>query len=457
MKKTVLFLAGLLLSGAAAQAQWALQPIGFRYDATPAYIDAVDANVAWAADFDYPSSIGDRQVARTINGGATWTVTTIPTLLDGQSVTGLVGLSATVALICVHNDQGGGSILRTIDGGTTWTVQTTATQFGGQFSFPDMIAFFSPTEGVCVGDKLPGDNSFEIYATANAGTTWTRIPDATLPVPLADEFPAYNGVLNNQITPSVVGNSVWCLTSEGRVLKSANKGLTWTISDAGLGLSGQSVAFRDANNGLAIGLDDTGGANHQLARSTDGGTTWQMLPYTGPLHPMALDNVPGTSQFLSVGADLSSLGGNNDAGSSYSRDNGQTWVNIENTRSHVALDVASPTVAWSGAFAPATGTGLGAYKLTSTVLGSRQDVALQRGLSVFPNPSADGRFTVKLASLSTDAQLTVFDALGRPVFSRAAKAATPALTLDLGQQAAGIYTLQVKTEGGAAQQKLVIQ
>jgi photosystem II stability/assembly factor-like uncharacterized protein len=453
MKKTVLLLTGLLLSGMGAQAQWLLQPASFRFDATPAYIDAVDANVAWAADYDYLEGYGDRQVARTINGGATWTVSTIPNLVDGQEITGIAALSATTAVISVlDGNQGGGSLLKTTDGGATWTVRTTVGQFDNESSYPDLVTFFNATEGVAVGDPLPGNNSFEIYTTADAGSTWTRVPDAGLPAALPSEYGAL-GILGGLLPPAVVGNSIRFISTEGRVFSSINKGLTWTVSTPGLPEI-QSIAFRDVNNGLAMAIDQTGGPNHTLARTTDGGASWQVVNYTGPMHAIALDNVPGTSQFISVGIDLM----NNDAGSSYSRDNGQTWVSIETTRSHASIDVASPTAAWSGAINDATGTGLGFYKLTSTVLSSTKDVVLQRGLSVFPNPSADGQFTVKLASgLSSEAQVTVFDALGRAVYSRAAKAATPSLALDLSRQAAGVYTLQLQTASGTAQQKLVIQ
>jgi photosystem II stability/assembly factor-like uncharacterized protein len=455
MKKTVLLLAGLLCTGTLARAQWVAQPIGFRFDATPAYLDAVDANVAWAADFDYLNGIGDRQVARTTDGGTTWTVVTIPTLVDGQGITGIVGLSATTALISVvDGNQGGGSILKTTDGGATWTVRTNAAQFADPRSYPDMITFFNATDGVCLGDHLPGDRSYEIYRTTDAGTTWTRVADAALPPTVTDEFGPYT-ILGHQIGASVVGNTLWYPTSEGRVFKSADKGLTWTVSDTGLGTDIQSVAFRDAANGLAVAIDGSGGPSHALVRTTDGGTTWQLVNFTGPLHPLALDNVPGTSQYLSVGSDFSGLGGTNDAGSSYSRDNGQTWINLENTRSHTALDVAAPTVAWSAALDAATGQGLGVYKLTSTALAAAKDVALQRGLSVFPNPSTDGRFTVKLAALPAEAQLLVFDALGRTV--RTQPLTTAALALDLSQQPAGVYTLQIRTGAGTAQQKLVIK
>ncbi|UOG76825.1 hypothetical protein MTX78_09545 [Hymenobacter tibetensis] len=54
-------------------------------------------------------------------------------------------------------------------------------------------------------------------------------------------------------------------------------------------------AFRNAANGLA--KDEEG----NLTRTTDGGLTWTPVLPTGPLHVTGLDNVPGTSTYVSVG------------------------------------------------------------------------------------------------------------------------------------------------------------
>jgi hypothetical protein len=85
-------------------------------------------------------------------------------------------------------------------------------------------------------------------------------------------------------------------------------------------------------------------------------------------------------------------GADNDAGSSFSRDNGQTWIALEDNLSHIVVDAASPTAVWSGAFGP------GVYKLTSTILSTRNDVAVQQGLNVYPNPSTDGQFAIKVGT-----------------------------------------------------------
>ena len=191
MKKTLLALAGVMLGSFTAQAQWVLQPFTFPDPFQVAYnIDAVDANVVWASGNDLLEGTAN-QYARTANGGTSWTTGTITNLTSAETITGIAGLNATTAVVCVTTGTTG-RILKTVNGGTTWTVQTTAPQFAGPSSFPNFVSFFSATEGICVGDP-PTGTAFEIYTTADAGTTWTRVPTANVPAAL----PGETGIVKN--------------------------------------------------------------------------------------------------------------------------------------------------------------------------------------------------------------------------------------------------------------------
>jgi hypothetical protein len=251
--------------------------------------------------------------------------------------------------------------------------------------------------------------------------------------------------------PVAIGNSIWFSTNQGRIYRSADKGQTWNVSTTGVNRAPQGLAFRDATNGLALFLAQTG-RNHTLLRTADGGVTWSQVTYTGPLHGFDLGRVPGNNNYISVGIGEQSQGANNDAGSSFSRDNGQTWIALESTLNHIVVDAVSPTVVWSGALGP------GAYKLTSTVLSTRNDVAVQQGLTVYPNPSSDGQFTIQAGTVRPGTQVRVLDALGRQVYEQPwqGSAATP-FALDLGRVSAGLYTLELASEVGVARRKLVVR
>lgn len=440
------FLLGATLS---AQAQWAYQPVSF---ANPTAVfalnlDVVDANTAWLGTQPGGNNYVPSQVARTADGGLTWPVSNLPLLTSNEEVlTGLSAVSPSTAWVTtVVTSATGGAvparILRTTDAGQTWTVQSGATVFGDRKSFPGFVRFVSATEGVAVGEEIASGTGFEAYTTANAGQTWTRVP--AMPTLLADE-----SIVG--LSSAVLGNSLWFATSTGRVFRSVNKGQTWAVAQApgaSVGNSTASLAFRDAQNGLFSVLSRRSTA-HLLYATADGGATWTTVTYTGPLHGVGLSAVPGTTQYVSTGADLN----NGDAGSSYSRDNGRTWVSIENQIDHLTTEFVSPTAGWSARLTSATG--LGANKFTSRVLGTRTDAALQAGLQLYPNPTADGRATLRVARpLGSPAQVRVLDATGRLLSQQSWDGAAP-LPLDLSRAAAGLYLLEVEGASGVARQKL---
>lgn len=444
----------LLWSGFVAQAQWVTQPIPFvEPEAITLRLDAVDATTAWTVGIS-PDQYFAPQVARTTNGGQTWTLGHLPLLTTAEEdVYGLSAVSASTAWVvtAVHLASPSGitgRILRTTDGGQTWTRQGGPTVFGNPNSVPRFIRFFSVTEGVAGGEQRSPGAAFELYTTADAGQTWTALPNAPATLtPWEDLIP---------LATTTLGSHIWFVTSAGRVFHSATKGLTWTVGQVpgGLGRSPEiaSIAFRDAQNGLLSVLDDWG-SNHLLFATTNGGATWVAVTYAGPLHGMGLSNVPGTGQYVSTGANL----GNGGAGSSYSGDDGQTWTAIDNRLNHLTVEFVSPTVGWSGRI-PLSGSsgGPGVSKFTGTLLGTRTDVAPPAGLHLFPNPAVGGHATLQTARpLGSAAQVRVLDATSRVVREQRWDGVAP-VSLDLSHVAAGLYVLEVQAATGTARQKLVL-
>ncbi|WP_426492361.1 hypothetical protein [Hymenobacter sp. 102] len=441
MKKNVLTLSAILVVCAAAQAQWVQQPFSFTPTSrVPLYVDAVDASTAWSLSSGILSRSTTNQVARTFNGGQNWTVLTIAAIdTDNETIQSLSAISPTTAWV-VTAGVAGGRILKTADAGNTWVVQSTAAMFTGPDSYPNTIHFFNANDGVVMGDPDDTGRGMEIYYTANGGTSWTR---ATVPVGTKDE-------LGTIAPPAVVGNSIWLPNDEGDIFRSLDKGATWTVARQVASEAIENVAFRDQQNGLAI-ISDENSTKHQLFRTTDGGSTWSRLNYSGPLRGFSIDNVPGTGNYISVGLDF----GNGDAGSSYSRDNGQTWVSIETTLNHLFVDAAGPAAVWSGGVGEnSAGTiiGLGANKLTSTVLGARTAL-LVAGASLSPNPSTSGRFRVEwpAAAHVGPVTLTLTDAVGRQVQQRRLESSRAGeASLDLSREKPGLYQVKLESETGVS-------
>ncbi|WP_201983229.1 T9SS type A sorting domain-containing protein [Hymenobacter rubidus] len=84
--------------------------------------------------------------------------------------------------------------------------------------------------------------------------------------------------------------------------------------------------------------------------------------------------------------------------------------------------------------------------------------ALNAALSVAPNPSPNGVFTLSSTEPALlGAPYTVTDALGRVVAQGASVAATATRQLELPTVPAGLYTLQLRTAQGIVTRKLVVQ
>ncbi|RSK34644.1 T9SS type A sorting domain-containing protein [Hymenobacter metallilatus] len=459
MKKALLSLGLFGLAAANAHGQWVLQNTT-NPQTPPSYfsrqIQTVSATVVWQLLQEATSGSSINTFSRTTDGGATWVFNSVNGTAN-YSAAGIHALDANTAFVAQYGAQGGGEIVKTTNGGTTWTKVTTATQFPRTAGFANWVYFFDANNGVSLGDPVGG--YFEVYTTSNGGTTWTRVPQSNLPTPLdANEY----GLVGSYFA---LGNTIWAGTTHlqdpndpnsglpSRILKSTDRGLTWTASPV-TPLSGgiSRLAFVDQNNGLAFQGGD-------LIYTTNGGATWQTRSYTGNFNHFDIDAVPGTSTYVSVGSSVPTVTTAADYGSSYSTNGGQTWIDIDRGRYSSSVDFISRSVGYAGAQTDNLGAG-GVYKYTGTITANKGAQTL-KGLSVYPNPSATGVFEVELTTgLKAGAQVRVFDAVGRQVYSQSLNPtaiATQRTVLDLSQEKAGLYTLELRTEAGVGQQQLVIQ
>lgn len=389
---------------------------------------------------------------------------------SGYQAGNISGISALVAVAATYPAMGtGGEILRTTNGGVSWTKVSTAAQFnGGQGGFCNFVHMFNANEGVSLGDPTAG--YFEILRTSNGGVAWTRNSQATSPVPIGGEYGQARSFFAR-------GNTIWAgtgspvATDPARVLKSTDKGVTWTASALTPLLEGISrLAFKDDLNGIAYNVKanaaGTAIGEVNVIRTSDGGATWSSITpvnaATGSFFYQDIDALNG--RYYSVGSRFPSAApfAAADLGSSTSTD-GINWTQISSSRGFTAIDVVAGTTAnpagYTGFATDAKGVG-GIYKASNIALATR-NAALQGTLSVYPNPSATGLFSVDLGTyLKAGAQLTVVDVLGRQVLAQVLNATaigSRTLNLDLSAEKTGVYTLQIRTEAGIATQKLVVE
>ncbi|MEP7141541.1 MAG: hypothetical protein ABI707_01665, partial [Ferruginibacter sp.] len=224
----------------------------------------------------------------THNGGATWHSQTVAGL-ENNYIYGIAATTAsTVHLIGWNYLDGGGNVLRSRDGGHSWHREA-PNAYTDAASFPDAIAFFNPADGVIIGD--PQNGYFEIYTTSNGGNSWRRVPSKKIPAPLANEYgTAYQtDIYNNTIWTIALSLDNTGNVTGARLLQSDDKGLSWYVRNSSLTFSGAGDGTLKFRNRF-VGLYKNNGI---LYRTTDGGTTWKVVHYSGKWFSFDFDNVPG--------------------------------------------------------------------------------------------------------------------------------------------------------------------
>jgi len=242
-------------------------------------LSAVSDKIVWASGTE-------GTVVRTIDGGNTWSARAVSGA-EKLDFRGIHAFDANSAVIVSSGnaEEGQARIYRTTDGGQTWKLAYEQKTPGVFF---DAIAFWDRRHGIVVSD--PVDGRFALFATADGGATWSPIPAANMPPALPNEgaFAASNSCL------AVEGESnVWFVTggaSVARVFHSRDRGKSWKVAETPLHPANArtglfSVAFRDAQNGIAVGGDYAHPTDSQgpvIFLTSDGGATWVAGPATDP-------------------------------------------------------------------------------------------------------------------------------------------------------------------------------
>jgi len=452
--KKVLFLFVFVLTAFASHAQFVMQSTGFPQASVGiSYICAVDQNVLWADGYDGTSSTAPKMqvFTRTNDGGATWTAGSIP----GYTTYGVSMINAVdynTAWVPLFGASGGGVILKTTDGGTTWTEQPTAA-FTAPDGFPNIIHFWNASEGVTMGD--PNGGYFEIYTTTDGGDNWIRVPQANIPANLSGEY----GTTGYY---SVIENTMWYGTNKGRVYKSIDKGLNWTVSTVTSSWSATRVNtnFLDANHGVAQhrGTNSGGAATGDKYETLDGGSTWTLMTQTGPLYTASFAWVPGLPNTMVAAGSADGA-----SGIAYSPDGGYTWTDFDTTAGYQFLFTVwtDNTHGWSGSFTDQTDPANvgGMWKYDQVLTDILNIDPKQGGVKIYPNPS-NGNFTCAIIGFeSKDVNINIYNAVGQRVYANTVNQSLISYNqyIDLSSLGSGLYIAQIQSGNKVITEKITIR
>ena len=448
MKKLVLFVFIAFSFGAQAQNFWS-EVVPFsdsNYSARQ--IAIVNASTIWVYGqaFNNPS----QKWSRSTDGGITWTDGDINLGDSNLIVSQLHATSETTAYVTAFSMEPSvvsGGIWFTQDGGLHWSQQSNA--FNAYASFPNFIHFWDATKGIAVGDPI--DGYFEIYTTTDGGANWTRLNSSPAITPIAPAEYGLTGLFKTN------GNNIWFGSTYGRILHSADRGLTWAVSqspiaDFGGGINGSDtgdIAFITATMGLL--QTET----FSLYKTTDGGSSWSPITPSGAFRNFSITQVPGTSStYFSIGRDL-----NNSPGSSYSSDNGLSWIDLSTVDANPvfpeAVKFQSGTVGFCiGNYVSDNPSAQKKFfRLTDPLnLLLKTDTFESNSITLSPNPTSG---ITKITGVSIN-EVTVFDVTGKEVYSNQYNALNE-VSVNISALQNGMYLTKITDVNGNTATKKILK
>jgi hypothetical protein len=149
----------LLIATGPARAQWQIENSTTTADLRG--IDSVGGGIAWASGTN-------GTVLRTEDGGYLWQPCAIPPGAEHLDFRGIQAFDASTAIVMSSGTGDLSRLYKTTDGCQTWKLVFTNPDKDG---FWDAVRF-NEGNGIVLGDPVKG--SFVIFASSDAGKTWTR-------------------------------------------------------------------------------------------------------------------------------------------------------------------------------------------------------------------------------------------------------------------------------------------
>jgi photosystem II stability/assembly factor-like uncharacterized protein len=256
----------------AASAQWIKQNV----NTTASFrgLSVVNEKIVWA------SGTGGT-VIRTIDGGKTWDVITVPGA-DKLDFRDIEAFDADTAYILSIGNGESSRIYKTIDGGKTWKLEFQNTNHKAFF---DAIACFDRENCFAMSDPVDGKFLLIKRAPEIKSRVGIRLPKWV---------PIDNTALTAKPGEAAFAASGTCLITQGtdnlflvtggndaRVFRSNDRGATWSVTETPIvkGTSGSgifSIVMYDNQNGVIVGgnYEKPDESGNNLAFASDGGKTW---------------------------------------------------------------------------------------------------------------------------------------------------------------------------------------
>jgi hypothetical protein len=342
-----------------------------------------------------------------------------------------------------------------LDAGTASTFTWTGSLASGQtatVTIPTIVATTSGTHTVTVFTSNP-NNGTDDNAGNNTKTAIVHLESATAaPAPLAEGFQGgmdtRNVLVNTDGTPTYWAGSTpggYGLSTQSAIYSFYNNGDIGDTDNMYLPVTDlTSIATPQLRFDYAYNYYDSAGSvgydTLAVNLSTDCGTTWNTIFYTGgaalttSAHPGKLSNtngyIPTSTEWKTQYIDLSLYASSTSVLIQFSALN-QFGNNLYIDNINIAV---------------------------ATAAGIAQNHGNISNVKVYPNPASE-QFNVNINLATSDkAALTIYNVMGQQVFTKSYELNTGANVVNIpaDQLSSGIYTILVSSAGGAYQSKISI-
>ena len=271
-------------------------------------LSVVSDDVVWVS-----GSAGS--VGRSIDGGETWTWTTVKGF-EKNDFRDIEAFDKNTAIIMGIADPA--YILKTTDGGQNWKVVFTDTTKG---MFLDAMEFWNEQSGIVIGDPL-GDKIF-IARTFDGGENWQGIPAANIPT--AEKGEAFFASSGTNVRKLSKQEAVFVSGGLRARLFIRDKKIDLPVIQGKESTGANSMAVKNKKCLIVVGGDfnakeDT---TKNCVITNDGGATFT-VPIVGPHGYRSCVEYLGKKNWISCGLN----------GVDYSTDEGQNWAWISKDSFH---------------------------------------------------------------------------------------------------------------------------
>jgi len=292
-------------------------------------LEVVDDKTVWFAG-------SEGQYGFTEDGGVSWTIDSIKTDTITPHFRSIAITDEAVFLLSIASPA---LLYKSIDKGKNWKI---VYREGHPAAFYDAMAFWNEEEGIAMGD--PTEGCLSIIITKDGGDNWSKLSCEILPA--AAEGEAAFAASNSNI--ALYGNHAWIVSGgkKARCFHSSDKGESWKVFDTPIVEGGQmtgifTIDFWDEKTGIIFGgnWEDKENNSKNKAITRDGGRNWQLIAegqYPGFRSCVQYLPDGGGKQIMAVGI----------PGTSYSNDEGQSWISLNDESFYTLRFGKKRTTAW---------------------------------------------------------------------------------------------------------------